>query len=174
MQFYIDNLETHDNWFWDFVEHNQTHPGELEQWFRDCTPKDMIDFYRAYVWIHDSLVAPYEGLYMSNLGECLSEELQTEFNDWIVVQGKTLCEMAMVEAMMRLDAECAGEEYDDAKWESLFDIFDQCRKRPEGEAHPEATWLNVTWQPRNGHFPGRRVDDIYEERFTGFIGDKLD
>jgi hypothetical protein len=173
MQFYNDNLEAHEDWFWDFVEYNQTHEGELEHWFRECTPRQMIDFYRAYLWIQDSLVAPYEGIFLISIEDHLSEDSQGDFNDWIIVQGKALCEKAMDEAMKRLDADHIGEPYDDSVWEALFEIYHQCRMSPS-EKFGVCRWLGVEWIPRNGHFPGMMADYIYEERFRGFIGDKLD
>jgi hypothetical protein len=173
MQFYNDNLGARDDWFWDFVAYNQTHEGELEHWFRECTPRQLIDFYRAYVWIHDNLVAPYEGLFITSLENHLAEKDQSEFNDWIIVQGKALCEKAMDEAMKRLDSDYTTEPYVDAVWEGLFEIYDQCRSSSSERLEP-CQWLGVQWIPRNGRFPGMLADLIYEERFRGFIGDKLD
>jgi hypothetical protein len=171
--YFSETLNKNPDWFWHWVEYNQTNPNELIEWFYQCTEKELIDFYTIYFdEIYSGLPAGYEGLYIESLKCCLSEDSQADFNNWIIVQGNTLWEVASTEAMKRLEFLERNEDPDDKIWESLFAIYDLSRVlHKQKQICPPATWNGITWNPRDGYFPGDHADLIYEERFGKLINE---
>lgn len=167
--FFSETLNKKTDWFWDWVEYNQTHPSELVKWFDECSEQELTIFVNTFTYDIDyNLTAPNEGIWIDELESALSEDSQEDFNNWIIVQGKALWEVAVEESLKRvIDGYEWGSNPKEKVWQSLYKIYNQTSVGNESSV--PVTWNGVNWTPRKGHFPGASGYWKYKERFGKFL-----
>lgn len=157
------------DWIWDWVEYNQKHPGKMVEWFHQCSKKELATFVNEFTYYIDyNLTAPNEGVWIKELDGPLSEDAQEDFNNWIIVQGKEIWEVASDESLERvLDGYVFGPNPKDDELEHLYKIYDECTK---ADYTPKlTTWKGISWHPKKGNFPGGSAYWIYKERFGEYL-----
>jgi|GEM_PF-3083692 hypothetical protein len=156
-----DSIRNDSEWFWHWVEWNQSDESLLPAWFKEASPEDLKTFWRVY--FHEVLAALVlnEGDLMPHVTEAEWIEADwSDFSNWVIVQGKEL--------WSRMKAECDSlrkdpNSYDIRNITSLRNVF-VATQNPEVK-QGKKEWLGISWVPRLGYFPGDMADYMYEDRF---------
>ncbi len=172
--YFSATLNQTENWIWDWIEnyHSQEESQELIQWFEQCTSQEIKKFWTVYFdELVGSLPSSYLGIeIVEEDGEryCLSEDSQSDFNEWIILQGKEIWTLAAIEQDKR--GEPINEKYDDKEFSNLFNIMCEIKTNVKNfiPIKPQ-TWQGHTWLPRMGYFPGYHAHLIFQKRFKKFI-----
>lgn len=174
LQILNESIGARPDWFWEWVELNQQDETLLPDWFQAATAEHLLTFWKCYYdEVLGALIPEYEGFYVEDEGGFhLSEDDMSDFNNWVIVQGKSVWEAMAKEANIR---EANPKAYDERRLEKMFKIYHESRlAESEGGQMPETEWNGVRWIPRSGYFPGDTADFIYEDRFGITLWEQLD
>ena len=141
------NLKNKD-WFWEILEYEFAHPGEITKWFNSASKSDLIKYYRfVFDNIESKLVEPWDGIDVGPVGGgVLSEDGQTDLNEWIIVQGKKLFDLVTEEVKLRRESHYKNTDYSDKLLAELFIICEQSeQEKRENKPISIAIWKELKW-----------------------------
>jgi hypothetical protein len=141
----------------------------IGKWFHTALKEELIQFYKYYDFVINSLIPDYNGIYINEQTGALSEDSMSDFNWWIIAQGFDLWKAAAKSAKERNNLQNTRSEIVEKQWADLYNIH--CENEFKNSTQ---TWQGTIWEPIYAYFTEvERANYIFEERFGTLLSDEI-